>query len=142
LYLQEEGIYRLSQPALREAGLDLMGVDPSLIRLTLRGQELPIRVIGQGDDLAIEFYGTANQSEYSATNVYWLSIGQEAGKEMQERAVSSAEGASLPASFEATLHLEEDSLYWARPSQRRTGRRCYLGWPGEVCHRGSCLPLA
>jgi len=117
IYLEEEGIYRLSHSALRDVGLGLKGVDPSLIRLTLRGQEVPIRMIGDGNDPAIEFYGTANESEYSSTNVYWLTLGQEAGKGMEERAVSSAGGGSFPASFGATLHLEEDSLYWAKAAE-------------------------
>jgi len=112
IYLVEEGIYRLSHSALREVGLDLKGVDPNLIQLTLRGQAVPFRLINSG--AAVEFYGKANDSQYSTTNVYWLTVGQAGGKEMGERAVSSAKGGSFPASFGTTLHLEEDSIYWAR----------------------------
>jgi len=117
IYVEEDGIYRLTHSALQEVGLSLKGVDPGLIRLTLRGQEVPIRMIGDGNDAAIEFYGMANDSEYSSTNVYWLMMGQGAGKSMEERVVSLAEGDSFPSSFKATLHREEDSLYWAKAAE-------------------------
>ncbi|MBM4467469.1 MAG: hypothetical protein FJ014_18250 [Chloroflexi bacterium] len=116
IYVEEDGIYRLTGSALREVGLDLKGVAPAMIRLTNRGQQVPVWIAGQGDDPTIEFYGMANESRYSRTNVYWLTLGQ-AGKTMEERSVSSAEAASVPASFEATLHREEDSLYWPKAPQ-------------------------
>jgi len=128
IYVEEEGIYRLTCSALREVGLDLKGVAPAMIRLTNRGQEVPVWIAGQGDDPTIEFYGTANESSYSRTNVYWLTLGQAAGKKMEERPVSSGEAASFPppvppnfggarGGFEATLHRESDSLYWPKAPQ-------------------------
>ena len=137
IYVEEDGIYRLTHSALQEVGLGLKGVDPSLIRLTLGGQEVPIRVIGQGDERTIEFYGTANESEYSSTNVYWLSIGQGAGKSMEERSVSSAKGDSPPSSFKATLHLEQDSLYWAKTTEEV--ERWY--WQSFVAPARATLPF-
>ena len=110
--VEEDGIYRLTYSALRETGLNPKGIEPSTVRLTNRGQEVPIRIVGKGDDSSIEFYGTANESRYSRANVYWLTIGQAAGKTMDERPVSSGKAVSPPFSFSATLHREEDSLYW------------------------------
>ncbi len=121
VYVEEEGVYRLTDAALREVGLGLKGVEPSVIRLTNRGQEVPIWIVEEGEGQrgwhAIEFYGAANEGGYSLTNVYWLTVGQTAGKMMRERAVSSGEAASFPSSFEATVRREEDSLYWPKAPQ-------------------------
>jgi hypothetical protein len=114
IYVEEEGIYHLTYSALREVGLDLKGVEPAMAQLTNRGQAVPIRIVGEGDDPAIEFYGTANESIYSLANVYWLTVGQAGGKSMEERPVSSGEAASGSSSFEATLHREENLLYWSK----------------------------
>ena len=112
--VEEDGIYRLTQSALREVGLDLESAEPATIQLTSQGQETPIWIAGKDDDLAIEFYGTANESKYSTANVYWLTVGQATGKRMDERPVSSGKTVSFPFSFEATLHREENSLYWPK----------------------------
>ncbi|MFQ5879954.1 MAG: hypothetical protein ACE5IZ_07280, partial [Dehalococcoidia bacterium] len=117
IYVEEEGIYRLTYSALREVGLNLKGVEPAMVRLTNRGQEVPTRIVGEGDEPAIEFYGTANESRYSRANVYWLTLGQAAGKRMEQRPVSSGEAVSFPSSFGATLHREEDLLYWSKAPQ-------------------------
>jgi hypothetical protein len=118
IYVEEEGIYRLTQSALREVGLDPKSIEPAMVQLTNRGQEVPIWIVGGGDDWAIEFYGMANDSRYSLTNVYWLTIGQEAGKRMEQRSVSPGEAVSFPSSFGSTLHREEDALYWPKAPQR------------------------
>ncbi|MBC8253519.1 MAG: hypothetical protein H8E35_05770, partial [Ardenticatenia bacterium] len=117
IYVEEEGIYHLTYSALREVGLYLKGIAPAMIRLTNRGQEVPIWIVGEGGDSTIEFYGTANESRYSLANVYWLTIGQAAGKRMEERPVSSEEVVSFPSSFRAILHREEDLLYWSKAPQ-------------------------
>ena len=116
IYVEEEGIYRLTCSALREVGLDLQGVAPAMIRLTNRGQEVPIWIAGEDDDPAIEFYGTANESSYSRANVYWLTIGQAGVATVRDLAAPAAT-AVFPSSFEATLHREEDLLYWSKAPQ-------------------------
>jgi len=117
IYVEDEGIYRLTYFALREVGLDLKGIEPAMVRLTNRGQEVPVWIVGEGDDPAIEFYGTANESSYSLANVYWLTVGQAAGKRTEERPVSSGDAVSSSPSFGATLHREEDLLYWSKAPQ-------------------------
>ncbi len=116
--VEEDGIYRLTHSALQEVGLDLKSAELATAQLTNLGQEVPIWMAGTDEGQrgwhAIEFYGTANESKYSVANVYWLTIGQATGKRMEERPVSSVEAASFPSSFEATLHREENSLYWAK----------------------------
>ena len=138
IYVEEEGLYRLTNPALQEVGLHLKGAEPALIQLTNRGQESPIWVAGEGDDLAIEFYGMANESRYGVANVYWLTLGQAAGKRMEERPVSLAEATLFSSSFEATLHREEDSLYW--PKAPQGADRWY--WQSLFAHTSATFTFA
>ena len=117
IHVEEDGIVHITYPRLREAGVDLGGVEPATIKLTYRGQEIPIRIVGEGEGVAIEFYGTANESKYSDANIYWLTVGQTAGKRVAERPASPEDAASFPSSFRATLHREEDLLYWSKAPQ-------------------------
>jgi hypothetical protein len=117
IYVEEEGIYRLTYSALRETGLDLKGVEPAKVQLTNRGQEVPLWIVGESDDPAIEFYGTANESRYSLANVYWLTIGQAAGIRTDDRPVSSGDVVSPSLSFGAALRHEENLLYWSKAPQ-------------------------
>ena len=121
IYIEEDGLYRVTAAALREAGLDL-GDTPRMIQLTNRGWEVPFRILGQGKALAIEFYGLANKGRYSKANVYWLTIGQ-TGKRMAERRAPLGETLAFPGSFAATLHFEEDLLH--RPKTPEGADRWY-----------------
>ena len=116
IYVEEEGIYHLTYSALREVGLDLKGVEPATAQLTNRGQEAPLWIVGEGDAPAIEFYGTANESKYSRANVYWLTIGQVGAATVRDLAEPGAT-AVFPSSFAATLHREDDLLYWSKAPQ-------------------------
>jgi len=114
IYVEEDGIYRLTYADLRKVGLSLKGIEPAAIQISNRGQEVPLRVVGHGESLAIEFYGMANESRYSVANVYWLTLGQAAGKRMAERSASARDALSFPASFTTALHREEDLIYWPK----------------------------
>jgi len=111
VFVEEDGIYALSHADLVEVGLDLAPVDPSTIRVLNQGHEVPIAVEGQGTELTIIFYGVANSSLYSRSNVYWLLVGADTGKRMTERAVSSASNSTPAGSFLDTVHREEDAFY-------------------------------
>ncbi len=111
ILVEEDGMYALSYAELEEVGLNLDQVDPSTIRVLNQAHEAPIAVVGQGTELTIIFYGVANSSLYSRGNVYWLSAGADAAKQMTERAVSSASDAAPAGSFFDTVHREEDAFY-------------------------------
>ena len=138
IHVEEEGIYRLTHSALREIGLDLKGIEPAMIRLSNRGQEVPLWIVGEGDDPAVEFYGTANESRYSLANVYWLTVGQAAGNRVKERPVSSGDAVAFPSSFGATLHREENLLYWSKAPQEAD--RWY--WQSLIAPRSVTLAFA
>lgn len=116
ILVEEDGIYALTYADLEQAGLDLEEANPSRIQLLNEGQEVPLALSGQGRELSILFYGMANTSLYSRSNVYWLSLKDGAGKRMAQRAASSDSQESPAASFLCTVHEEEDSFYAAKVS--------------------------
>ena len=65
--VKQKGIYRLTYQNLISAGFPTTIVAPKDLQLFFRGQEIPIRVIGQENDIIdptdyIEFYGIGNDN--------------------------------------------------------------------------------
>lgn len=117
LFVEADGIYKLTPDALREAGFAVEAVDPRTIKIANRGSEIPIFVSGEADgrfdaDDYLLFYGVALDDMYTGTNVYWLTAGGGAGLRMPARGGALAERTVTPAAFPATLHAEENSDYW------------------------------
>src|SRR5258705_3359150 len=73
IFVDHEGWYRITQPQLVTAGLSPAAAARSL-HLFAEGVEQPLRVTGAasgvGPQAAIEFYGTAIDTPYSAQRVY------------------------------------------------------------------------
>lgn len=80
----EKGIYKITYPMLKKAGLDISKIDPRKINISNKDTFIPIRIEGEEDgsfdrEDYIEFYGTYNQGQttttdrYSEANVYMLS---------------------------------------------------------------------
>ena len=117
--LTEDGLYVLTADDLIGAGFDLTGVDPRTITLSNRGVEVPISVYGEEDGVFdpmdyILFYGTGMNDIYTATNVYWLTAGGALGRRMGLRDGTLTEITPVPTQFPATLHAEQDTVYWQR----------------------------
>lgn len=113
----EDGIYKLTYSDLADAGLNLNTIDPSTIKISNQGAEIPIYVQGEDDGAFdatdyILFYGKAINDIYTSKNVYWLQTDGADGKRMNTLDGSLSGGASVPAHFTATLHAEEDTYYW------------------------------
>ncbi len=115
VYVEEEGIYRLSYGELQAAGVLAGNPDPGTFRMYNMGQEVAIHVelggdgnFGAGD--YILFYGQAIASKYSRYNVYWLTHGQGTTKPMGSRD-GSPSGGTAPATFDDLLHLEQNQYY-------------------------------
>jgi hypothetical protein len=118
--VEEDGLYRLTPAQLRNAGLDPTGIDPRTIKITHRDREIPIYVHGEEDGVFdvedyIEFYGMAMTGSFTVRNVYWLTTGGANGMRMAERDGSLAGVHPTPSWFYATLHAEEDHVYWQNP---------------------------
>lgn len=115
--VEEDGLYRLTHAQLRGAELDLTGVDPQTIKIAHRDCEMPIYVHGEEDGVFdiedyVEFYGMAMTGPFTGRNVYWLTTGGADGLRMAERDGSLVGVHPTPSSFYATLHAEEDHVYW------------------------------
>ena len=87
ILVEEDGINEITKTALENAGLNLSRVDPRKIRVFHKGQEIAILIKGEADgvfndDDFIEFYGAKIKSNYTKTNVYWISVGDTNGKRM------------------------------------------------------------
>jgi hypothetical protein len=139
--VEVDGLYRLTAADLRPAGFDLASADQARLRLTNRDRPVPLRVVGQGREQAIEFYGTAVNTRYTGTNVYWLDISDEPSGRLTERPARPPTQAGQAAVFNttadhgpptaepsggwrdqavfnrssrATIRFERNALYWSK----------------------------
>ncbi|HEX2999759.1 MAG TPA: C25 family cysteine peptidase, partial [Armatimonadota bacterium] len=102
--------------ALARAGVPLREIDPRRLRLVNAGKEIAFSLSGTarnrfGPNSAIEFYGTALDTEYTDTNVYWLSWDGKPGRRMASRKAVPAPGTAPLGAMPATVHYEENHLY-------------------------------
>jgi hypothetical protein len=87
-------------------------VNPKYLQLYVDGREIPMRVIG-GEDRkfdpqdAIEFYGVGLDSLSTDAQVYWLTAGWRAGKQIQV-----VDGEGSPAAGSSFLFTEERKDRW------------------------------
>ena len=115
LLVRREGWYRVSQPELEAAGLD-RGIEPVRLQLFEGGQEQPMIVQGWNDGRldawdSIEFYGRAQDTQWSNTRTYWLVGGEQPGRRITKLA------GPLPGlaqhSFSAMVERRERTIYFA-----------------------------
>ncbi len=147
LFVDWDGIYRLSGSWLQDHGLPIDEVNPHTFKLLNRGAEVSLRVDGQDDPSDtvfassehVVFWGqhwrdsipqdTLHQAavagEFTRENVYWLTWGGEDGVRFQD--VSAApQGPPLAASFVWTALTEVDSI--APYGQQGEGEGDHITW--------------
>ena len=115
IWVEQEGMYKVTYGTLQAAGVPVDQVDPRTFRIQSAGSEVAIYVAGESDghfDVTdyLLFYGSAIQSKYTRYNVYWLSYGQGLGLRMASRS-GSPNGGTVPSHFQAALRLEENLFY-------------------------------
>ncbi|MFH1012024.1 MAG: C25 family cysteine peptidase [bacterium] len=129
IVVDEEGIYRISQPMLASAGVPVEQIDPRTIKIKVRAREIPLFVQGEVDGIFdthdyIEFYGKENRQTYSSLdatmykdpwsdeNVYWLSWNGPYGLRLGEENAEWTPNVGEPVLFlRTTIHYEEDRYY-------------------------------
>jgi uncharacterized repeat protein (TIGR01451 family) len=117
IYVRREGWYQVTQPDLVKAGLD-PNVDPALLHLYAEANEQPLQITGGsagpggfGPQAAINFYGTAINTAFSGTRVYWLVAGEGHGARIPQLPVSS--GSNQPGvSYTTTVELQQHTIYF------------------------------
>jgi Peptidase family C25 len=115
IYVDHEGWYRVTQPALLAAGLK-SNADPRNLQLYVDGQPQPISVTGEGDGHldagdAVEFYGMGINSPHTDTRVYWLAVGTQAG--LRIASVSSSAPPTAIGSFPFAVERRDRSIYFS-----------------------------
>jgi hypothetical protein len=156
LLVGRDGIHMVTGASLKRAGVPIAKIDVSQYRLLWRGQEIPIflpnptpkgRRLAAGDTLV--FYGQKNPSEFSRTNVYWLTWGGGAGLRME-----TLDGTIHPDTIQAAAvldsqHHEKDYYYWySMPNGEGENRidswfywKLYTGGPAFPTEAGGDFPM-
>jgi peptidase C25-like protein len=115
LRVNRAGWYRLTQQELAASGFGA-GTDTQLLQLFADGRELPILVTTdnsdpKGSSIAIEFYGTGPDSQYSNDRAYWLVMGSRPGLRLTTTKGSTMYSA-VP-SFAHTVERKDRTLYFS-----------------------------
>jgi hypothetical protein len=123
LYVEQDGIYRVTYEQLAAAGLDLAGVPTRLIALTNAGAPVPITVRhesaeprlsrrGFGPGWSVEFYGEALDDLYTASNVYRLTVDADLARRTSPlHSVARASRPTVARRAMATVQVEHDRAY-------------------------------
>jgi uncharacterized repeat protein (TIGR01451 family) len=111
-----EGWYVVTRAQLAAAGFD-PGSDARTLQLFAEGVEQPMAILGQQNGFlanngAIAFYGTAIDTPFSGTRVYWLVRGSQQGKRIPV-STSASSSASSVQSFLSSVTLEQRTTYFA-----------------------------
>ncbi len=123
IIVEQDGIYVLTYQDLAAAGMNMSGLDPRQLHMTNQSVDVSIEVSGESDGVfnstdTITFYGEAMSGLFTRTNVYWLSVHPDGGTRMTTRSSEHGdaawrENATQLHAFKATVHEEEDSIYWS-----------------------------
>jgi uncharacterized repeat protein (TIGR01451 family) len=111
-----EGWYVVTRAQLVAAGFD-PGFDARTLQLFAEGIEQPMAILGQqggylANNGAIAFYGTAIDTPFSGTRIYWLVRGSQQGKRIPV-STSAGSSASSVQSFLSSVTLEQRTTYFA-----------------------------
>ena len=119
LSIRETGIYAVTAASLQnEWGIDLIGTDPTRLRLTQGNRDIPVYITGAADgsfdaEDAIFFLGHKPENRYSIWNVYWLSLdnsGRIPIRVPQITVSPTDQTATQVPTFRSKVNFEEDYL--------------------------------
>ncbi|MFK7803017.1 MAG: C25 family cysteine peptidase [Anaerolineae bacterium] len=109
------GMVRLGYEDLVDFGLDPGRLNPTQLQVTQAGNELSLRLIGDGDDQfeeeeAVIFYAPPAQSRWSTTSPFLLHQKTAGTSQMQTRSGTSSPAAPT-SQLQARILIEENLLY-------------------------------
>jgi hypothetical protein len=109
--INEERLYEITSTDIKRLMPGWTNVDPTHLRLTLRGQEQPVWISAQGKDFNIIFYGFPSNSRYTDENIYMLAGGADVEPLfMEDKQLQSTNSPALE-SFLTKIHFEENKVY-------------------------------
>jgi len=135
IIVDKDGIIQLSYSALQAAGLPVDSLNPKSFRLYWMGQEVPIQVDGESDNVfhstdrilfygrnldSLHYEGVWPDSKYTGENVYWLTYGGANGLRMAAK--SSAGSGATAGPYVHKDHQERNLFYF-------TDRPYHVGEP-------------
>jgi len=113
--VNKTGIYKITHGDLAAAGISTDSIDAQTFKIFCQGKEIAIHVSSEtssfGSSDYILFYGEALDTDYTDTNVYWLSWGGNYGKRMAEVEGRPGSAPLLPNHYRKD-HFEENNEYW------------------------------
>lgn len=115
LMVRKNGWYRINQPDLAVAGLDVSR-DSRFLQLYVDGEEIPIIVNGGRSGRlepadSIEFYATGLETPSTDLHTYYLLYGRQAGRRISVSPAGSG-AQSRAQSFPLTIERKERSIYF------------------------------
>ncbi len=125
IVVDKDGIIQLSYSALQSAGLPVNSLNPKTFRLFWMGQEVPIQVDGESDNVfhstdrllfygrnldSLHYEGVWSDDKYTGENVYWLTYGGANGLRMSTKA--SAGSGTTAGPYLHKDHQERNLFYF------------------------------
>ena len=119
LFVKETGIYVLTAESLaRDWGIELIGTNPTRLRVSQGNREVPIHISGAADRSfdpkdAIFFLGHKPRNPYSRWNIYWLTVDNNSRiptRVPQVTASPTDPTATQVPTFRSKVNFEEDHL--------------------------------
>ncbi len=107
--VKRDGWYRVSLSELAVAGFDLNS-NPNNWQLFMNGEEISFRF---GADNAIEFYGRGQDTPETDKRIYYLTVGDLAGRRLPELDVKTVEKRNDAVSFRNTAAIKDRTMYLA-----------------------------
>ena len=115
--VQDQGLVRVNFQDLQNSGFVNGSLGINTLQLMNQGQPVALHVasangqtLGSGD--YIEYFATAMDTQYTGTNVYWLSAGGGIPSPMGTRNSSAASNTVPTKVFFDTLHQEQNNFMW------------------------------
>ena len=164
LHVDSTRVVWISRSLLMKTGWSTQGLDPRRLRVSCRGRELPVTVIGeedgtldQGDGLLfyaeplwlVDSAGMKQQPAYVHDSVYWIDVKAQPGLRLAQKAAFGvprpAWNTRYPRSAPQTRHFEENTIFHRLPYaiQVSTENHWLWGWGiigGEKQERAFTLP--
>jgi subtilisin-like proprotein convertase family protein len=127
LSIKREGIYRIRQTEIVDAGLP-RDLDPRRLQMFVDGREIPIKVTGETDGRfdagdAVEFYGLGIDSAATDEHIYWLTFGNRPG--LRIKSVKAQGRPATVVSFAQTVERKDRLIYF--PALRNGERENFFG---------------
>ena len=119
LFIRETGVYAVTARTLQQNwGIEIVGTDPSKLRLINENRDVPIYVSGASDgrfDLedAVFFLGHKSKNRYSLWNIYWLMLDNGRGSPARVPQIIASPTdptATQVPTFRSKVNFEEDHL--------------------------------